>query len=272
MTSTRSVLALLAIVSGLLAATPAQADRVWLKNGNYLEGEARELPDGQVAIVSTGGTLTIGGGSVARIERAETIEQRVQAYFKQNPEATADALHALSRDCRDAGAETLARRVLERALAADPDHEATRQALGYRRHEDRWVTEKELHELRGEVWYRGQWMTADMQAQILYLETQRDAARAERQAEQARDAAIEEERLAQAELTSSSSYGIPLDYLYPAYGAPIYPPGIIVSPPFPHRPGRPPGFHPVRPRPMPQQPAPRPRVHRNGIQRVAPRY
>ncbi len=61
-----------------------------------------------------------------------------------------DERYALAQQCRQEQAFSLERRLLEEIVLLAPEHAQARQELGFQRFGDRWVTENELHELRGD--------------------------------------------------------------------------------------------------------------------------
>lgn len=204
---------LLWLFSLVVGPAGTRADRVWLKNGNFLEGEVRTDAAGEeVEIVSTLGVMRISAKNVARIERSATVEEQADRYLEQLGRINADTLYEVAKWCADQGAETLSRRLLERALGFDPQHGASRQALGYRQFEGRWVSEREWHELRGEVVFRGEWMTPEARAHILSLEILESRAAAERDYWNRRLELEEQRQTAAVEQPT----GIPVTAFYPS--------------------------------------------------------
>lgn len=262
------VRALAAVVALSLCTGAADADRVWMTNGNYLEGSAVVLPDGQVEIRSSFGTMTLPAEKVVRIETTETVEQEVERALAAIPLGDAEAVFELALWCESRGAHTLARRLLREVLARDPDHEAAREALGYRRFEERWVTDEEWHELRGEVYFRGEWMSREDRARIVQLETLEARADVERQRERARLAQLRYEVELTHRAAGPPAHGIPyLPWGYGA-GAVLVPSAVVVPPKLAPRhepsPAVRPSPHRAAPRPSPARPAPPPPRHHRG--------
>lgn len=251
----------------LLGATGVHADRVWLNNGNYLEGSAVVLPDGQVEIRSSLGTVTLPAETVARVERAETVEAEVKRALTVIPPGDAEAVYELALWCESRGAHTLARRLLREVLARDSDHESAREALGYRRLDERWVTEDEWHELRGEVHFRGEWMSREERARLLELATLQAQADVERQRERARLAQLRYEAALVRQPTGVPINGIP--YLPWGFGSgTLVVPGAFIPPlkTLPHPATSPGPGQPSRHRAAPtaRRPAPAPPQHNHG--------
>jgi DNA replication initiation complex subunit (GINS family) len=51
--------------------------------------------------------------------------------------------------------------VYQKIIAAEPDHEEARTALGYQRHQGKWLTQDEINEAQGLVRHKGKWMTPE---------------------------------------------------------------------------------------------------------------
>lgn len=221
-----------------LVAGPTLADEIWLTNGRLLTGEARVAADGGVEVFSAAGSMTLPARLVARIERTPSVERLVEARRAFLPPGDSEALYQLGRWASEQGAATLARRIFEDVLALDGDHPGARRLLGYRRHQDRWVSESEYHALRGEVYFRGAWQPGSEVQRVLAWETATAQAQAERHREAAWRARQEAEyaRL-EADLARQAAVD---DYgpLYP-YGLSWGLPGVVIV----DKPHRPPKAH-----------------------------
>ena len=206
-----------------LAVHEAHADQVYLTNGKVLEGKARTLEDGRVEVQLTFGTLTLPGEKVERIEQGATLEERVQQTLRTLPASDVASRYDLARWCREQGSHTLSRRLMEEVLALDPNHAGARDALGYRLVDGQWLTDDEYHQSRGEMLFEGQWLPVETVHRLLAArashqldERVADARRAEREADLARLALLQEaEREAAQREATPSTYGLPF---YPPYG------------------------------------------------------
>lgn len=127
----------------LLVAAPSRADRVVLKNGRVVEGEVREEADAVVVRTSSGIEARLPRDQVVRIEAGATPEARARQRLAALDPADLEGHLALARACDDEGLGALARTVRERVLERWPDEPATRKALGFVRHEGRWLTRAE---------------------------------------------------------------------------------------------------------------------------------
>jgi hypothetical protein len=218
----------------------AGADTIRLRNGNSLQGVARVLPNGDVAVHSAMGVWTVKASRVLEVVRSETVEERVAEALARTPPPGPQELFELALEVREEGSITLSQRLLERVVSIEPDHEGARRLLGQRRLDDRWVSEQEYRSARGEVLYRGQWVSSATAASALDLEAidvMRERALAQRRFEQARLELLYQERdLRLQELERErTSYGFPVDSFYGFGGVPVYPsyPSYLSYPSYP---------------------------------------
>jgi hypothetical protein len=167
-----------AICVGLIP-QPASADVIYLTNGRQVEGELLPLGNGKVRVRLASGSLTLRENQIAEVQKAHTPEEIAEEALAGLAPDDADGVVELAHWARGQGSFTLYRRLLREAVERDPDHGEARRALGYHRHEDRWVTEKEFRTLRGEVRFRGEWVSASTRDAILQREAEAVAARAE---------------------------------------------------------------------------------------------
>ena len=160
--------------------------------------------DGQVKVRSAGGTIGFPADLVLRIERGDGLERqaakRLQAMAPNDVEGRVE----LALELEQAGASTLAQRILESVLDLDPDHPAARRALGYVRCDDEWTTDEECHRRRGEVLYQGRWVGSDEHAALEALDHARRANELERLRSEIQ---LESARLQADRAAASMSYG-----------------------------------------------------------------
>lgn len=236
----------------LVVAVPCRADQIWLTHGEQLEGHCEDLGNGKVRITLDFGALTLPASHIARIEQGSTLAERLQRQLAELSPNDAEGRYALARQARKEGAETLARRLLEQVLAVDPNHAAARRELGYTWFQDQWRTAEEVHLLRGDVEFQGEWMSRQERARILAVEaevaaeSQRRRQEAQERAELERAAAERElaiaQRLADRQVQGSTSLGQSWSYVptvYVAYGNALPAQGVVApssqfsSPTFP---------------------------------------
>lgn len=198
---------LLALTAGL--PSTAEADILWFKNGRSLQGSVRELPDGRVEITLPYGTLAFSRNQVERVEEAISVAEVVDQALATLRPGDAEKLFELAEWCREKREHTLAQRLYQQVLAADPDHAGARQRLGFEFQDGTWMSPEDARRARGEVFFKGRWVRAE---DLRILEAQRAERRLER-LEEAR-LALELSRL---ELEAERSLQPP------ASGVPLYP-------------------------------------------------
>ncbi len=166
----------LAVILAALAAAPALADVVYLKNGGRVEGTVTDLGD-TLKVEHRFGTVTLKKSEVAGIERKATVEQ-VYAERRAKTDLTDPAaLVALGLWCRENGWETQAVKEFNAALAIDPDHRGARHALGHVFYEGAWRSEREIMEMKGFVLFEGQWVTREELLALKAAEAERKRVR-----------------------------------------------------------------------------------------------
>lgn len=171
----------------LLLPYAVHADEIWMTTGRKLDGTLTDLGNGKVRIEMSFGTLELPADQIARVERGSTAAQEIERVLAELTPGDAEGRFELALWCRDNGEATLERRLLERVILIDPDHEGARHLLGYLKLEDgTWVTEEQWRDLRGEVRFRGDWVAAEERTRTLQAEQQQAALRRLQQLEDAR--------------------------------------------------------------------------------------
>lgn len=163
-------LVILILLAAAWSSPPARADVVHLVGGGRLEGKVVEEKPGFVVLETRFGRQRIERARIARIEKGETLEERIRRLAAR-AEKGADLL-ALARQAGEAGLRRLERELLLAAVERDPDLVEAQRALGRVPFEGRWVTpqerdrlvaEKRRRELerRGLVEYEGRFVTPE---------------------------------------------------------------------------------------------------------------
>lgn len=163
-----------ALAALAVASIPAFADEVVLRNGARFEGDVRESKD-TVTVVMDFGSITFKRIDVARIDRGPApilvFDGRLVLLKADDLEGRFDlAMWALDRHL-----DQRATKLLEHILERDPDHARAREALGYRRHQGKWLTEEEYFTEQGLVKCRGEWMKKEIVREILRIEAEQEA-------------------------------------------------------------------------------------------------
>jgi tetratricopeptide (TPR) repeat protein len=92
------------------------------------------------------------------------LEERAAA-LPSNPDA--GSLYELGAWAQRHGLAREARELFDRAILRDPEHEAARRALGFKRFDGRWLTEEETMLAKGFSLFEGRWVTDPERALIL---------------------------------------------------------------------------------------------------------
>ena len=213
----------LTLTAIMLSAWGAHADILWFKNGRSLEGTVRELPGGKVEITLPYGTLAFSKAQVVRVEQAVSISEIVDQALATLKDGDVDKLFELAEWCREKKEYTLAQRLYQQVLAQDPDHDGARQRLGFELQHGTWMTEEEARIARGEVPFRGRWVSLAERERFLREERIQEHTRRLADLEEARFA-LEASRV---ELEAERLRSLP-----PPNGLPIYGISSVYVPPF----------------------------------------
>jgi hypothetical protein len=148
-------------VFALLGAAPAVADEVILRSGARFSGIVSRSP-GRVTVEMDAGTMTFAAMDVAAVRR--TAEPRVELEQKMlKAEAAAD-WHAAAVFASSNGLNSRVAELHAKAVEVDPDHEASRAALGYRKLDGLWLRGDALMAAQGLVRRGDAWMSPEAAA------------------------------------------------------------------------------------------------------------
>jgi len=133
-----------------------------LTGGGRLEGRVIAQPQEKggdyVVEPVAGGRLTIPRSQVARVIATSEVEAEYEKLARSSPD-TVEAHWKLVEWCRERKLPSRAQRHLERILELDPNHEAARTALGFRRRNGQWMQREDVMASRGMVLYEGRYVT-----------------------------------------------------------------------------------------------------------------
>ncbi len=152
---------ILAICAGCLPLGPAARGDVFvLKGGGRLEGvrrntEAPREADLEVALQS-GGTSAL---APERVEEVVSLSDTQRRYKQMAPLVpnTVEGQMKMAEWCVSVGLRDAREAHLKRVIELEPNHEAARYALGYTKHDGRWVLTDEWMQQQGYVRYKGTW-------------------------------------------------------------------------------------------------------------------
>src|SRR5262245_22656570 len=156
------------------AAGAARADEVVLRNGARFEGQVHESKD-SVTVVMDFGSMTFKKIDVARIDRGPSALAEFDAKIAELKADDLDGRYRLAMWARRKLLDQRATRLLEEILERDPEHAGAREALGYTRHDGRWLTEDQVKIQKGLTYFRGGWTSQEMADEIRRIEAERDA-------------------------------------------------------------------------------------------------
>ncbi|MHC4915098.1 MAG: hypothetical protein ACYTGB_06365 [Planctomycetota bacterium] len=164
---------LLSTLLVLLAAAPALADVVTLKDGSKREGRIVRQNDDEVvlevALGSLKAELILKRSEIRSIEKGATANEKLLAEVERRrrrlrPNDAAGWLAYARWLDGVSGFSKEARAAFEKVIAVDPNNEAARRRLGYRKVGGQWMTEEELMLAKGYVRHGGRWVSPEQKA------------------------------------------------------------------------------------------------------------
>jgi hypothetical protein len=169
--------ALAAAGVALAALASAAADEVYLRDGRMLEGEVISAPDAAVVDLKAGSGSLV---AISHFERAQVlriafgVSAREQGLQELRARRTAlgnggeaEEWWSLSQHARDLGDTLMAKECASETLARDRDHAEAAKLLGLSRSHGIWMRANEVATDRGEVLFRGRWMSWAARDQLL---------------------------------------------------------------------------------------------------------
>lgn len=154
-----------------LGGAVASADIFTLKDGKVWEGQVLGETDATIRVkTSIGGIVEIAKEQVEKREAMPPLKQVYRDRKKAIEPQTADAYWALGLWARSYRLSEEAREAFQIAVSLDPQHAGARQALGYERVDDKWLSPDERLRAKGLVEFRGRWMTEGERDRLLGAE------------------------------------------------------------------------------------------------------
>ncbi|KAF0242008.1 MAG: hypothetical protein FD180_4151 [Planctomycetota bacterium] len=158
-----SILAMKTTLSALflaLAASLAAADTVTTIDGRRIEGKVTDLGD-EILLEGKYGSTRFRKNQIDKIEYGKTSLELYAEKSAALKDDDAKGHWALAKWCKDNGIEAEYRKEAGKTVAADPNHEAARLALGHKLIAGEWKSPDDIHLDNGEVKRDGEWMTED---------------------------------------------------------------------------------------------------------------
>lgn len=220
----------------LAVCTTAVADEIYLSDGRVIEGEIVSAADAEVIDirVTSGGLVAVQHLPRSKVERVvyrvsarqaamSDLNRQIEALSKR-ADAGADDWWSLAKRLQDRGETASAREIAQRVVALDRHHAAARKLLGMVHYHGVWMKPNEAAIARGEVFFRGTWMTWPQQEQALNDELRRreELANVRKEREEAR----EQRRQARAAAAAAAETSAALQETYVGgyYRSPYYNP------------------------------------------------
>lgn len=172
------------------------ADDVVLKGAGQFSGRIVDQTAEMVTIDIGDGKIGVPMSRVERIVKGRSALDEYDERAHRLKDQDAGGWKKLGQWALEQGLSTQSRQAYEKVLAVAPDDAQAREALGFVRHEGRWLTEEENYVARGFVKHDGEWMTPAA-AQAAQASVAADDAR--REAEQRANEAEIATRQAQAQ-------------------------------------------------------------------------
>jgi hypothetical protein len=158
----------------------ARAEVFRLKSGGQVEGEwlnRNESPRKNYLIrTRDGAQLALAESAVHAPQRLSDAEQKYQEVRSKYAN-TVEAQWELAEFCRTNGLPKLRELHLRQILELDPDHSASRVALGYTKHNGKWTTQKEKMAAQGYFYHDGNYRTRQEIAMVEQLKQSHAARR-----------------------------------------------------------------------------------------------
>jgi hypothetical protein len=135
-------------------------DVIVRQDGARLRGKIVAETRSSVTIETSAGRYEVDRSEIAELVRDGDVKKDFEKRLRKVDKYDPDALYRLGQWCEEKKLSEEAERCYRKALEVDSYHRKSRQALGYRRHRGKWVTEDEYKELaRGLVKHDGRWVT-----------------------------------------------------------------------------------------------------------------
>ncbi|HVT29822.1 MAG TPA: hypothetical protein VHE81_17520 [Lacipirellulaceae bacterium] len=147
----------------------ARADVFELSSGGWLEGElvkTNEADKSNYTIsLATGGRVTIPRSEVSKIDNVSVDEAEYQKLARSSPD-TVEGHWKMAEWCRQHNLRSDRQQHLERILELDPNHVASRTALGFHKQDGQWMNRDDVMASRGLELYQGRYL-APQQIELL---------------------------------------------------------------------------------------------------------
>jgi hypothetical protein len=232
----RACIPTLVLLAALAIVGPLQADEIYLSDGRVIDGEIVSAAEAEVIDirVTSGGLVAIQHVPRTKVDRVvyrvsarqtalNDLQRQIEA-LAQRSDASARDWWALAKRAQDRGETAAARDLAARVVALDRQHAEARKLLGMVQYHGVWMKPNEIATARGEVFFRGAWVSWAQQEQILSDEAHRREEQAIARKE--RDEQREQRRQARAAAAAAAETSAALQETYVSgyYHSPYYNP------------------------------------------------
>lgn len=161
----------------LAAVLLALADEVELTSGKVVEGRVEDLGD-SIKVLRSGGSVTYPKSMVAKITKKKTVEELYEDQSKALRLDDVAGRLRLARWCLEKKIAKEAAAEFKKVVVLEPENEEARLGAGYRRFNDKWMTEDEIAQAKGLVRHKGRWLTPEERDLEVALEEQKELEKA----------------------------------------------------------------------------------------------
>ncbi len=136
----------------------AIADELYLTDGRVITGKVSQQGGEYVVSFEGGAAAHFPAGEVLRVEKMPTLRERYANLRDVTDENDFKAQMELGNWCRLNNLPDEARLHFKRAIELQPEDQKARQAAGFVRYENKWLTREEVLASQGKVLYKGKEM------------------------------------------------------------------------------------------------------------------
>ncbi len=157
------------------------ADTVELSGGGHLTGKVQRKSDVVIVEIDDEIHVAIRGSRVRRVVTSDQLQRYREMVIKAGNDAESHyqlAIWCVTGDNVPGESQRYKNYHMQRAVALDPEHARARAALGYKKHEGKWIRTTDLMRDRGMISVAGRWELPEAVAiEELQDETNVDAKR-----------------------------------------------------------------------------------------------
>lgn len=181
-----------AIVS--VSADYVRADIITTTDGRTIDGKIVGEEGRNLRIEVTQGFVYIPKSTLLGIQPQKTLKETYAEKLSQIDVSDADAVYGLAKWCKENKLNRNCNELLEKAVAANPDYEPARRALGYVKYEGEWLTKDEMMIVMGYIKYNDKWYPAEVVAELIRTEQSKEFLKQQKEENKKREKFYEKTR------------------------------------------------------------------------------